>query len=148
MNNCRFAVLLKDLGLEKGDIIHLVIGNANLTFPISFGAWILGGIVSHGDVNLEPKSIAGQLVDTKAKLVCCTPQTAPSVKEAVQLVTPDILTKICSLGDVEGCKNLTRNLALVDVEKSPEPYSASNLEDEIAIVFWSSGTTGLRVDPI
>ncbi len=57
----KFAVLFQRLGLDKGDVIHLVVGNFNLSFSACFGIWILGGITSVGDVNLEARAIALQV---------------------------------------------------------------------------------------
>lgn len=128
--------------MEKGDTVHLVVGNHNMTFPISFGVWILGGIVSLGDVNLDSKSVAGQFEDTGAKFVVCIPQTADTVKKAAQLTEQNSGPKICSLGEVEGCYNLIEKLHLVNIGQSPQPYSTSNPESDAMLVFWSSGTTG------
>jgi hypothetical protein len=38
-----------------------VVGNCNLSIPLSFGAWIVGGIISNGDVALDPGTIAKQV---------------------------------------------------------------------------------------
>ena len=57
----KFAVIFGNLGLGKDDVIHLVVGNNNYTVPACGGIWILGGIVSLGDVALDSISIAGQV---------------------------------------------------------------------------------------
>ncbi len=57
----KFAVVFRNLGLGRGDVIHMVVGNFNLSFSASFGIWILGGVTSVGDVNLEARAIAKQV---------------------------------------------------------------------------------------
>ena len=58
----KFAVFFKNLGLEKGDVIHLVVGNYNESYGAIGGIWILGGVASCGDVALDDKAIAGQVI--------------------------------------------------------------------------------------
>jgi hypothetical protein len=57
----RFATYFKQHGFKAGDTIHLVVGNYNLCYSACFGAWILGGIPSVGDINLEAAAIARQV---------------------------------------------------------------------------------------
>ena len=58
----KFAVFFKNLGLEKGDCVHLVVGNYNESYGAIGGIWILGGIASCGDVALDDQAIAGQVI--------------------------------------------------------------------------------------
>ena len=55
-------MLLKRLGFKKGDGIHLVVGNENLSFIAIFAAWTLGGFVSCGDIALDATAIASQVI--------------------------------------------------------------------------------------
>ena len=61
----KFAVFFKNLGLEKGDVIHLCVGNYNESYGAIGGIWILGGIASCGDVALDDKAIAGQVMNLR-----------------------------------------------------------------------------------
>ena len=54
-------MLLQQHGLGHNDVVHMVVGNNNLAYSVAFGCWILGGIASMGDVNLEARSIALQV---------------------------------------------------------------------------------------
>ena len=60
-NFVRFAVVLKQLGFQRKDVAHILLGNHNWAYSAAFGCWILGGIASMGDVNPEPKSVARQV---------------------------------------------------------------------------------------
>ncbi len=54
-----------DLGVRRGDVVHFLVGNHNHLYPACFGVWILGAVLSLGDVNLEAKTVARQLKDAK-----------------------------------------------------------------------------------
>jgi hypothetical protein len=58
----RFAVIFQSLGLGKDDTIHLIVGNHNHSFGACGGIWILGGVTSCGDIALDDKAIAGQVL--------------------------------------------------------------------------------------
>ena len=57
----RCAVLFKQFGVQPGDIVHSVVGNENMVFPITFGVRTLGAAMSNGDINLEARAIALQV---------------------------------------------------------------------------------------
>ena len=57
-NGRKFAVLLKSIGFGKSDSAHFCVGNHNQLFPGCFGVWILGGVCSVGDINLEVRGVA------------------------------------------------------------------------------------------
>ena len=140
----RFSILLGDLGLKPEDTIHLVTGNSNMTYPISFGAWALGAIVSLGDINLEPQGVAHQLKESEAKLVFCTPATSDLVRKAVDILGKDNDIRILCLGDAHGLDNILSKLETAEGKSFPAPYNSPDVEREIIQIFWSSGTTGTR----
>ena len=144
----RFAVLFESLGFQHGDVIHLCIGNHNLTLPLSFGAWILGGVVSVGDVNLEPRGVAGQLNDTAAKIVFCTPDTSNLVKAAVAKSEQGSKVKAFCLGRSAGewCEDVYGALEGVGADHCPTPYTPLRPKKEPCVIFWSSGTTGKKLN--
>jgi hypothetical protein len=57
----RFSVIFQQYGFTTGDAIFAYVGNHNLLYPAFGGAWILGGIVSSGDVSLDYTSMASQV---------------------------------------------------------------------------------------
>ena len=60
----KFAVILGGLGFQKGDALHVCIGNHNYCYALFGGVWTLGGLCSCGDVALDPNAIAGQVSQT------------------------------------------------------------------------------------
>jgi len=145
----KFSIILEDMGFVKGDSLHACVGNHNYTYSFFGGCWALGGICSCGDIALDPKAIAGQLEDLKARFVICTEETVDRVKQAVAKVEAEGNTKVkvLSFGKVEGCTDVLGLLESVDLESRtpPEPvrFSEEEIKSEVNLVFWSSGTTGL-----
>ena len=131
----RFAVIFRKHGLKPGDIVHTVVGNENMVFPMTFGVWTVGGAMSNGDVNLEDRSIAlqvgpvwskalkflefhlPQLKDTQAKIVICLDATADLVKSAIALSGRKSEIKLFSLGECEGCQNILEIVEETDVKR-------------------------------
>jgi len=144
----KFAVVLHKLGFGKGDSIHFCLDNDNYVFPLCGGAWLLGGTCSTGNAALDSKAIASQVKDLKARIVVCNKRTSAKVLEATGLLASSPKEKnqisVLCLGANEGCIDLLE--ALKETTEGPkfEPveFSDVELETELCIVLWSSGTTG------
>ena len=52
-------MIFRQYGFGKGDGIHMVLGNRNHSFLALFGALLLGGFGSCGDIALDAPAIAG-----------------------------------------------------------------------------------------
>ncbi len=72
----------------------------------------------------------------------CIPETAPLVERAVGLLDPGASIKALCFGGGEWCENVFDLLGDVDPTDCPEPYTTSDISEETAVIFWSSGTTG------
>ena len=57
----KIAVILKNHGLEMNDVVHLMIGNCNMTFGILGGIWYIGGICSLSDTITDVEVIKEQV---------------------------------------------------------------------------------------
>jgi len=147
----KFGAFFNDVvGLKPGESVHLVVGNFNLCFSACFGVWIAGGVVSLGDVALEPRAIAEQLVALGAKAVFCVPETADRVREALELAKAKnnymSECKAFCFGAEDGFDNVREILEAVDPTDCPRPYAVASpgqLYTEKVVVFWTSGTTGI-----
>lgn len=141
----KFSVIYTGLGLKKGDCIHLVVGNHNYMYPALGGMWMIGGLGSCGDIALDDKSIAAQLKDTGARIVICIPETAAAVMTAVQTVQASSKRKLFlySFGKVGDCEDILDKLDKTDGDEAPDPVLPDDPQKEVAIIFWTSGTTGL-----
>lgn len=141
----KYAKIFQELGFNSGDGIHILVGNDNHSFLTVFAAWHLGGFASCGDVNLDANAIRHQLNDIQAKLVICNRQTSAKVQEALDK-EPTLASKVQILCLGESCEGLTNVLELLDketIDDSPEVFSTGNVERDLLLVLWSSGTTGL-----
>ena len=79
----------------------------------------------------------------------CIPSTATNVIKAVSEVEKNSDKKITifSFGDVPGCENILKLVENVDELKSPKAveFNEEEMKQDCAIVFWSSGTTGMKI---
>ena len=67
------AAALYDLGLRKGQMVHILLPNSTENHNISVGAWLCEAVVSLSDPNLTETVIQKQLDDTQANfIICCT----------------------------------------------------------------------------
>ena len=119
------SIVLRNLGFQKGDTMHIVATNDISFFPLVLAIWKLGGISSYGDPALDSEtikyqvcamhvftfievfcsvkyakniSISTQILQTKSKFVACCSMTGPNVKEAIEDLDIDLI----SLGEVDG----------------------------------------------
>ena len=145
-NAQKFAKIFKDLGLREGNTIHACVGNHNYTYSLFGGAWILGAVVSCGDVALDSSAITCQLLDLQAKVVVCTSETCEKVINAAKVASSKLAhdIKVISFGAVQGALDVIEMLNTTDGSQSPEPvqYSDDDLKNKEAVIFWTSGTTG------
>ncbi len=82
-----------------------------------------------------------QLSDSKAKVLICTPATSSLARAALEAAASDRISAFC-LGECSWCPDLVEMAGKVSEGGAPEAYSAEDAEKEMAVVFWSSGTTG------
>lgn len=134
----KFSKILAHYGVEKGDRIHVCLGNHHLTYVIYGAVWILGGVVSCGNVALGADGIRSQLTDINAKLMICIPDVAEKMKMATE-------TQILTLGQVDGCVDILEKFSNIAEDGSPDPiwFSEEDVKKEDCVIFWSSGTTGV-----
>ena len=57
----RLATVFNNLGVERGDSIHIVVGNHHYSLLICFAASYLGASASLGDPALDSNSITSQV---------------------------------------------------------------------------------------
>jgi len=47
----KYAILFKQIGLSRNDVVHLVVESRNYIFGVLGGIWLIGGIISLSDVS-------------------------------------------------------------------------------------------------
>ena len=92
-----------------------------------------------------------QLIDIQAKIVICTSETYTRVAKAIKDVERHVEHKIklFSFGPVQEleniCEDIVTTVSETDENEAPAPVilDDNELDKETAIIFWTSGTTGL-----
>jgi len=137
-------VVLNSLGFGAGDTMHVVIGNNNAKLPLAFGAWILGGTFSSGDVNLEARAVAHQLKDTQPKLLVCSPATLKLTSHALDECQITHKPKLLCFGpDLGEENNLLAMEKQASVGQCPDHHIPEDPTKPTKTIFWTSGTTGI-----
>jgi len=135
----RLAVVFKNAGLQKGDIVQTLIANNNLTMPIVLATALLGASASLGDPFLDVASVSNMLKLTKAKIIVCLPWTEELVQNAVKNVNSS--PNIFCIGLGQKYANISSLMYEINSNDCPQPVQLDP-EKEIAIIYWTSGTTG------
>jgi len=135
------ANALTDLGLEKGDRIALYLKNG-VEYVISFAAASkIGAIITPMNPSYKEKEVEYQLSDSEAKVVVLQEFLYPileSVKDHIPSLEHIILVGKERLPGT----HLFEQLLYAYPAKRPKEITL-NLEEDIAILPYSSGTTGL-----
>ena len=125
-------------GLNKGDVLAIYAPNVP-EYAVAFHAVIsIGGIVSTANPLLTAGELSTQLLDADARFLLTTPGLLDVAREAARSANiPD--DQIYVIGEAEGCTSLD-DLA---VSGGQPPNVEINPEDDLAVLPYSSGTTGL-----
>jgi acetyl-CoA synthetase len=121
----QFANMLEELGIEKGDRIAMIL-DPSLEYYVSFFGTLKRGAVAVPCYSLlGPDGIAYRLKESKAKVVIIR-------KEKRDIVQQDRISHLIASDDLLGL-----------LEKQSAQYTPSTSADTLALIQFSSGTTGL-----
>ncbi|MFF3005661.1 AMP-binding protein [Kitasatospora sp. NPDC057940] len=137
----RVAAGLAEAGVRQGDVVALFSPNT-LGYPTAFyGATRAGATVTTVSSMATPADLAGQLGDSGARwLVTVSPLLATARKAAALLAEQGgPLAEILVLDGAEGHRSLADLLATT----GPAPGIAIDPGRDVAVLPYSSGTTGL-----
>ncbi len=134
----RFANGLLNLGIKKGDVIYVYLQNSPEHLVASLAAVKIGAIACPINILLKQEEIEYEFNDSGGKLVVTEPMFMPIV-EAIRPNTPSI-QHIVELSDSPKEGNVSYQ-ALLD-ENSPELQDIPIDKNDLAFIFYTSGTTG------
>ena len=80
------------------------------------------------------------------KLLICTPELSATLKSGAhksKYASNNDITIVC-LGESEGCENLFDLLENVDENEASDPAIIDDASNDNLVIFWSSGTTGMK----
>jgi len=121
----RTASLLKSHGIEKGDVVSLLLPNSAEYIIAYFACWSLGAVAGPINSLLKPEEIEWTLANSESKLL---------------LVGSEFLS------DLDG-RVLPGSIVFDDAESATEAFDAASIDTEItpgddAVIIYTSGTTG------
>ncbi|TDT15739.1 4-coumarate--CoA ligase [Ilumatobacter fluminis] len=131
----RFAGGLQARGFGKGDVLGLMAPNIP-EYAIAFhGTAVAGGTVTTINPTYGAEEVRFQLNDAGATLLVTIGMFAETAKEAIEGTSID---EVMTLDGAEGTANALELLAADPVEQVPV-----DLHDQVVVLPYSSGTTGL-----
>ena len=132
------ATGLKRLGVTKGDIVGVILGNVPEIPQTINGIVRLAAVFMPIIFALTPPEIRHILEDSKAKVIITEEKLWPKVKEAAQEV--DSVKTVIIIGNVEGSNIVQYNDLLKEADERGDVEEVSN--DDLAILMYTAGTTG------
>ena len=143
----RVASALLSLGFGPGDVLQTGYSSClDFYWPV-FGAWLCGGTVSLGDPNLSQGAIQQQIQDTGANIVVCSFQYLDKYQQLIQELKNKGHSLRLFVLDAKRDEDLPHGISsfviLLEFEENFSMVRQYKYNPEnIACVFWSSGSTG------
>ncbi|WP_424939617.1 AMP-binding protein [Aliiroseovarius sp. S253] len=132
----RFATVLHDAGLGKGDRIAVLLGQGPEVLITHFAAYKLGAVVLPLFTLFGADALAYRLSDSGAKLVVTDPDNMTKLSE----IRPELptLQAVFSVKPCEGAEDMWRALEAAHPLVDP----VNTLAEDPAVMIYTSGTTG------
>ncbi|OLY78065.1 putative 4-coumarate-CoA ligase 3 [Smittium mucronatum] len=139
--------LVNDMKLGKDDVVAIFSQNSIYYPVVIFGTLMMGGIATLVNPTYSPRELAHQLVDSGAKVIVTKSDLLQQVKEAIAVKGVDLpASRILVMDTIKDPKGLNRHLSDIYSNLPFSRYSIksySEAKDKVAILSYSSGTTGL-----
>jgi len=137
----RLAAVYAEMGLKKGDRVALMVPNSPAYVYSFYGAMRQGLVVVQINPLLTPKELGFIVRDTKARALVVADAMFSMIEEAMleQAVDNIIITPL--IGDKIEADVLYLEEILQQARPEP-PHVLVNPEDDIAVLQYTSGTTG------
>jgi long-chain acyl-CoA synthetase len=128
--SARLATLLRERGVERGDRVGVMLPNVP-EFPVAYyGVLRAGAIVVPMNVLLKRREVAFYLEDSGAKLLLAWHAFAEEARAGAAGAGAELV-------EVEPAA-----FAALLAEREPDPGVAETADDDIAVLLYTSGTTG------
>lgn len=139
----RFAHLLRSLKVERGDTLFVLCERIPELYIAVLGALKLGVVVSPLFVSFGPAPIRDRIAQARGKVLVTTSSLYQRKVAALRGELPTLLHVLLvddlDIGGVPGTHDLTTPLA----QASDAPISEPTRADDLALLHFTSGTTGL-----
>uniref|UniRef100_A0A1A9WFD4 AMP-dependent synthetase/ligase domain-containing protein n=1 Tax=Glossina brevipalpis TaxID=37001 RepID=A0A1A9WFD4_9MUSC len=138
----RVAQYFQKLQFKLGDIVGICAVNSDFIAPLIFGAWTIGLIVNTMDTSFDVDGLRHAFVMTKPKIMFCDGTIYHKIKELFEEC--NLTKRIYTMKDhIEGVPNINEFLKGTGEEQQFKVPSLPNGSNEVAVILFSSGTTGL-----
>ncbi len=139
----RFSAALAKLGVQRGQVIALLLPNVPHFSIVYFGAHARGCAVAPLNVLLTAEEIAYYLEDSEAVAIVAWETLLPQALEAAKRVTTckHVIVATADATNVtapEGARSLNALIGVSD----PDRTEAATMPDDTAVILYTSGTTG------
>ncbi|OMJ20249.1 4-coumarate-CoA ligase 1 [Smittium culicis] len=143
--------LVNKLGFKRDDVVAIYTPNS-IYYPVAvYGTLMVGGIVTLANPSYTPRELAFQLKDSNAKAVVTQSELAEATREAIKISKLNIPDENIIIIDIKAPNSRNIRSAHIHIENfySNLPFdvykitSKAEAENKIAVLPYSSGTTGL-----
>ncbi|MFW6191190.1 MAG: AMP-dependent synthetase/ligase, partial [Thiohalospira sp.] len=128
----RLAAGLDKAGLERGGRVVLMAPNSVDWIVSALGVMNAGGVVVPLDTQMPGEDLAHALGDCDPAFIF----TTATLRERIDALDVDLQARVCLLGKDEGDAEAWSALL------APEPTEPVETADDLAAIFYTSGTTG------
>lgn len=140
----RFSSALNRMGFSKGSVLSLCSPNSPQYCTLFFGALASGGMVSTVNPSYTAEELAYQFKNSGTDIIATIPALLGTVQEAAKKASVDKIIVIGGEGESSGKgTNLLSYNQLVEDSGSQFNPASVNAKEEIAVLPYSSGTSGL-----
>ncbi|WP_440951813.1 acyl-CoA synthetase [Methanococcoides sp. FTZ1] len=135
-NSLRFANVLRDSGIRKGDRVQVILPRGTDIYITSIAIWTIGGVVVPGTVMLKSGDIEYRIRDAEIKAVITSITAVADEVDTIKESIPAI--DLFFSGQREGWRNYKEEMKSASGDLEPETLTANDL----LAINYTSGTTG------
>ena len=134
------AAVLRDLGVQRGDRVATLLLNTPEYFELYYSTLVSGSVIVPLNTRWNVKDIAFSISDSGARVLVVDGKFAPLVTE-IRSLAPGLETVLLA-GAGESMEGMLPYNALVDAADGATYAWDEPSEDDLAGLFYTSGTTG------
>lgn len=138
------AANLRELGIEKGDRVAVLLPNSPAIIISYFGIWMAGGVVAPYNVMAKEKELRYHLQDTDASLLIAADESAKLTgKIAAEFGIRLILASVGDGKRPEDYSGSSINFSELTGTDKPRPHDFTiDPAEDTAVLLYTGGTTG------
>ncbi|MEV4113257.1 AMP-binding protein [Nonomuraea sp. NPDC049695] len=133
----RLAAAFASAGVRKGDVLAVHSPNSVLYPVVLYGAMRAGAVITPVPAVATVPEMAGQLADSRCRWIVTTPAGLGVAHEAAERAGGVEEIFVCGPGE-DGCPSILE----MQHSAAPEPYIVFDAREDLAVLPYSSGTTG------